>query len=117
MWTSPLANGGPSCRTNNSRPCARLLNLLVKPRLLPLPEHFRLARGKVRLHRKIRARQVERVFVILAHGERATLRSIHSFTNQRNRDQRFVWPLRLALRNERKQEGEYVRTSFDAGLL
>src|SRR4029077_14466933 len=36
----------------------RFLNLLVKAILLPAPEHFRLARGKVRLHRKLRARQV-----------------------------------------------------------
>jgi hypothetical protein len=52
---------------------SRLLNLLVKLRLFPSPEHFRLARGEVRLHRKIRARQVQCVFVVPAHGERATL--------------------------------------------
>ncbi len=34
---------------------------------------FRLARRQIRLHRKIRARQVERVFVILTHRGRATL--------------------------------------------
>ena len=48
----------------------RFLNFLLKALLLPCPEHFRLSRGKVRLHRKIRARQVQCVFVILTHGER-----------------------------------------------
>src|SRR5881398_677177 len=46
---------------------SRFLNLLVKARLLPCAEDFRLPRGEVRLHRKIRARQVQCVFVILAH--------------------------------------------------
>jgi hypothetical protein len=55
----------------------RFLNLLVKARLLPSLEHLRLARGKGGLHRKIRARQVQRIFVILAHGERATLTSVN----------------------------------------
>ena len=68
MWTSPLANGGPSCRTNNSRSFARFLDLLVEPRFLPRLEHLRLARGEVRLHRKIRLRQIESIFVILAHA-------------------------------------------------
>ena len=48
----------------------RFLNFLVKALLLPTPEHFRLARSKVRLHRKIRARQVQCVFVVLAHLKR-----------------------------------------------
>src|SRR5436190_18358162 len=49
--------------------------------LLPCPEHFRLPRGKVRLHRKVRPRQVQCVFVILAHGERATLTSVNRRSN------------------------------------
>ena len=49
----------------------RLLDLLVKPCFLPNPEQLRLARGKVRLHRKLRARQVQSIFVVLAHGGRA----------------------------------------------
>ena len=52
---------------------SRFLNLLVKARLLPCLEHLRLARGKVRLHRKIRARQVQGFFVILTHCGHATL--------------------------------------------
>ena len=54
---------------------ARLLDLSVKPRCLPRLQHFRLARGQVRLHRKIRAWQVERLFIILAHWGAATLPS------------------------------------------
>ena len=54
---------------------ARFLDLRVKPRLRPRLQYFRLARGQVCLHRKIRAWQVERVFVILAHWGAATLPS------------------------------------------
>src|SRR5206468_9734325 len=42
---------------------------------------FRFARSKVRLHRKIRTRQVQCVFVVLAHGERATLASVNPRSN------------------------------------
>src|SRR6476646_12132811 len=59
----------------------RFLNFLVKALLLPCPEHFRLPRRKVRLHRKIRARQVQRLFVILTHDERATLTSVNRRSN------------------------------------
>ena len=38
-------------------------------------EHLRLARGEICLHRKIRLRQIQRVFVVLAHRGRATLPS------------------------------------------
>src|SRR5207237_1119734 len=61
---------------------SRFLNLLVEARLLPRPEHFRLARGKVCLHRKLCPRQIQRFFVILAHDGRAPLRSIRASTNQ-----------------------------------
>ena len=43
---------------------ARLLHLLIKPRFVPHFEQLRLARRQIRLHRKIRARQIEGVFVI-----------------------------------------------------
>ena len=56
---------------------SRFLNLLVKVSFFPSLEHIWLAHGKVRLHRKIRARQVQRVFVILCHGEWATLTSVN----------------------------------------
>src|SRR2546421_12014871 len=60
---------------------SRFLNLMVKPRLLPRLEHLRFARGKVRLHRKIRARQIQRIFVVLAHCRHATLTSVNSRSN------------------------------------
>src|SRR5262249_39501388 len=79
---------------------SRFLNLLVKARLLPSHEHFRLVRGETRFHRKIRARQVQCVFVILAHGERATLTSVNHRSNAvanyaSNPSQR-RWPIRAA---------------------
>ena len=46
------------------------LDLLIEARRLPFLEQLRLARGQVCLHREIRFRQVERLFVILAHRER-----------------------------------------------
>src|SRR6266404_7921467 len=55
----------------------------MDPRCLPHFKKLRLTRGEVRLHRKIRARKVECVLVILAHRKRALLRSIRSCTNQR----------------------------------
>src|SRR5438874_9595780 len=60
---------------------SRFLNLLVKARLLPCAEDFRLPRGVVRLHRKFRARQVQCVFVILSHGERSTVTSVNPRSN------------------------------------
>ena len=69
-------------------------------------EHFRLARGKGRLHRKLCPRQVQCFFVILAHGERATLRNIRHCTNQRHPDARFLWLLQLAIHYEQKYERE-----------
>src|SRR5207247_10736632 len=39
-------------------------------------EHLRLARGKVCLHRKLGTRQIKRLFVVLTHRRRATLRNI-----------------------------------------
>src|SRR6266480_772306 len=61
----------------------RFLNFLVHAGLLPRSEHLRLARGKVRLHRKLCTWQIQSVFVVLAHGERALLPNIRHCTNQR----------------------------------
>src|SRR6266446_2196779 len=52
---------------------ARLLDSLVEPRFIPHFQQLRLARDQIRLHRKIRAREIERVFVILAHRGARTL--------------------------------------------
>src|SRR5439155_18837193 len=46
----------------------RFLDLPVESHLLPLSEHFRLAGGEVRLHRKLRAWQVKSIFVVPTHG-------------------------------------------------
>src|SRR5439155_10534220 len=62
---------------------SRSLDLLVEPRFLPHFQQLWLARGKVRLHRKLCPRQIQRFFVILAHDGRAPLRSIRASTNQR----------------------------------
>src|SRR5205807_3848210 len=60
---------------------SRFLNLPVQVRLLPGPEHLRLARGKVRLHRKFCPREVQSVFVVLAHCRHATLTSVNWRSN------------------------------------
>src|SRR6266436_2281506 len=52
---------------------ARLLDSLVEPRFIPHFQQLWLARDQIRLHRKIRAREIERVFVILAHRGARTL--------------------------------------------
>src|SRR5207244_2699615 len=52
---------------------ARLLDSLVEPRFIPHLQQLRLPRDQIRLHRKIRARKIERVFVILAHRGARTL--------------------------------------------
>src|SRR5438270_8886014 len=52
---------------------ARLLDSLVEQRFIPHFQQLRLARDQIRLHRKIRAREIERVFVILAHRGARTL--------------------------------------------
>src|SRR5437899_1355978 len=52
---------------------ARLLDSLIEPRFIPHFQQLRLARDQIRLHRKIGARQIERVFVILTHGGARTL--------------------------------------------
>src|SRR5207244_3178606 len=52
---------------------ARSLDLPVEPRFIPHLEQLRFTRGQIRLHRKIGARQIERVFVILAHRGARTL--------------------------------------------
>ena len=62
---------------------ARLLDSLVEPRFIPHFQQLRLARDQIRLHRKIRARKIECLFVILSHGRAATLPSIRDRTNQR----------------------------------
>ena len=62
---------------------ARLLDLLIKLRFIPHLEQLLLARRQIRLHWKIRARQIERVFVIFwGHRGRASLPSIRAPTNQ-----------------------------------
>src|SRR6266480_8157939 len=81
MWTSPFANGGPSCRTNNSRSSLEFLDLLAEPGFLPHFKHLRFARGEVRLHREIRARQIKRFLVVLAHGGEATLTFVNWQSN------------------------------------
>jgi len=43
---------------------ARFLDLLIKAAFVPHLEQLGLARRQIRLHRKIRARQIEGVFVI-----------------------------------------------------
>jgi hypothetical protein len=62
---------------------SRSLNLLVKLRFFPSLEHVWFASRKIRLHRKFRARQIQRVFVVLTHTRLAVLRNIRVFTNQR----------------------------------
>src|SRR5438876_962493 len=61
-----------------------LLDLGVEPRFSPHFEKLWLTRGEIRLHRKIRARQVECVLVILAHRKSALLPNIRGCTNQRS---------------------------------
>ena len=60
---------------------SRFLYLPIEPGLLPLSEHFRFARGEVRLHRKLRARQIKSIFVVLAHGRPATLTFVNWQSN------------------------------------
>src|SRR5206468_10873709 len=60
---------------------SRFLNLLVETSLVPRPEHLRLTRGKVRLHRKLCPRQIQSVFVVLAHYRQATLTSVNWRSN------------------------------------
>jgi hypothetical protein len=50
MWTSPLAKGGPSCRTNFSRAGARGLDFFVKLRGFPFFQAFRFARDQIGFH-------------------------------------------------------------------
>src|SRR5438874_10639437 len=71
-----IGKGRPVMQNKQLSTLSRFLNLPVKPRLLPGFEHLRLARGKVCLHRKFRARQIKRLFVVLTHRRRATLRNI-----------------------------------------
>src|SRR5207245_9624240 len=78
-----IGKGRPIMKNKQFSTLSRFLNLLVKARLLPRPEHLRLARGKVRLHRKLCARQIQSIFVVLTHRRRATLRNIRHCTNQR----------------------------------
>src|SRR5260370_26729567 len=64
---------------------ARFLDLLLKPRFIPHFQKLRLARGEARFHRKIRARQVERLFVILTHGGAARLTFVTGQINEATR--------------------------------
>src|SRR5437763_865081 len=61
---------------------ARRLNLLIKVGVVPLLEQLRLARPQIRLHWKIRAREINRVFVILAHPRRGYLASASRQINE-----------------------------------
>src|SRR4051812_10264102 len=55
--------------------CSGGLNPLVQAGLIPFLEHLGLASREVRLHRKIRFRQVECLLIILAHARAARLTS------------------------------------------
>ena len=68
-----VGKGRPIMQDKQFSTLSRFLNLPVQVRLLPSPEHLRLARGKIRLHRKFCPRQIQRVFVVLAHWRHAML--------------------------------------------
>ena len=72
-----IGKGRPIMKNKQFSTLSRFLNLPVKACLLPRPEHLRFARGKVRLHREIRPRQIESIFVVLAHRRHATLTSVN----------------------------------------
>ena len=67
MWTSPLAKGGPSCRTNLAAPARLSLDFAVKLRGFPLFQALGFARDQIGLHGEVRARQIQCVFIF--HGK------------------------------------------------
>ncbi len=64
MWTSPLAKGGPSCKTKSGVVFSRFLNLLVDFLGVPAGQNFRFPSGEIGLHREVRPRQIQCLFVV-----------------------------------------------------
>jgi hypothetical protein len=59
MWTSPLAKGGPSCRTNFSARRRGRPGFFRKAGGFPFFQALRLARDQVGFHGKVGARQIQ----------------------------------------------------------